>query len=222
MRDVIGLLKHSGSGQTRLTPDRSRPFLVGVNTMWHDISYSFRLMRRQPLFSTLTLATLTMGIAASTGIFTTVDRLLLRPLPFPQPHQLVIVADPPYSFGGNRMNPARGVMELPVFAGVGLYAEGGLNVDGLSTPVRAVAAVASPGFFTALAVPAVIGRPYTLDEDVADANRLVVISHGFWQRYLGGDAGVLDRDLSINRRLFRITAVMPEGFSFPGRTDGLL
>lgn len=187
--------------------------------MWHDVRYSFRLMRRQPLFSALTLLTLTLGIAASTGIFTTVDRLLWRPLPFPDPDRLFLVAHVPYSFAGNRMNPAKGFANLPAFAGVGLYAEGGVNVDGFSAPVRAAAAVASPGFFTALGVPAQLGRPYTPEEDIPDANAVVVISHGFWQRNFGGDPNVLTRGLSINRRLFRITAVMPDGFTFPGVTE---
>ena len=218
-RDLIGLLIHARQPAALPSPDPSPPLSVGVNSMWHDVRYSFRLMRRQPLFSALTLLTLTLGIAATTGIFTTVDRLLWRPLPFPDPDRLVAVAKPPYSFAGNRMNPARAFAALPVFAGVGLYAEGGVNVDGFSTPIRAVAAVASPGFFTALGVPAQLGRPYTVEEDVPDANAVVVISHRFWQRQFGGDPNVLTHRLSINRRPFRITAVMPEGFTFPGDTE---
>ncbi len=218
-RDLMSLLLHVGAEPSAIQQDAHWGFLAGVHTMWHDMRYSFRLMRRQPVFSAMTLVTLTLGIAVSTGIFTSVDRLLWRPLPFPAADRLVLVANPAYSFGDNRMNPARGMIELPVFAGVGLYAEGGVNVDGFANPVRATATVASPGFFTALAVPAHIGRPYTVEDDVATANALVVISDGFWRRYLGGDPNVLERRLSINRRPFRIMAVMPEGFSFPGTTE---
>jgi predicted permease len=218
-RDVAGLLLHFGRGYPVTKAPLMMRVLMGGTTVLHDIRYSFRLMRRQPLFAALTLATLTLGIAASTGIFTTVDRLLWRPLPFPDPDRLVIVAHPPYSFAGNRMNPSDALTALPAFAGVGLYAQGGVNVDGLGTPVRAAAAVASPGFFTALRVPAIVGRPYTREEDIPGANAVVVVSHRFWLSRLGGDPNVLERALSINRRPFRITAVMPEGFTFPGLTE---
>ena len=218
-RDVIGLLVHARRIATLTTGDPAPPISVGVNSMWHDVRYSFRLMRRQPLFSALTLLTLTLGIAASTGIFTTVDRLLWRPLPFPNADQLVVLDDVSFSFAGDRMNPSRKLTQLPAFAGVGLYAEGGVNVDGFSAPVRAVAAVASPGFFTALGVPAQLGRPYTVEEDIPGANAVAVISHRFWQIHFGADPAVLSCALSINRRPFRITGVMPEGFIFPGSTD---
>ena len=218
-RDVVSLLVHAKRGHALAGRPPARSLSMGVNSMWHDVRYSLRLMRRQPLFSALTLLTLTLGIAASTGIFTTVDRLLWRPLPFPDPDRLFVVEDPPYSFAGDRMNPSKSFASLPVFAGVGLYAEGGVNVDGFSAPIRAVAAVASPGFFTALGVPAQLGRAYTEDEDVPDANQVVVISHRFWRRHFGGDPDVLTRGLSINRQPFRITGVMPEGFTFPGATE---
>ncbi len=221
LRDIAGFLWHTntatrnrharGSLWTRVTH--------GLGALWHDGRYAFRLMRRQPLVSTLTLVTLTLGISASTGIFSTVDRLLWRPLPFPHPQQLAIVIDPLFSFADNRMAPSRQMAALPVFDGIGLYAEGGVNVEGLGVPVRANATVASPGFFSALAVPALMGHTYTQEEDVPGANAVVVVSHRFWRQYLGGDVTALTRPLVINRRPFRITGVMPESFTFPGATD---
>lgn len=221
LRDIAGLTWHA---RPRRTPER--PFtlttfnpLLGVNTMWHDIRYAFRLMRRQALFSVLTLVTLTLGIAASTSIFTTVDRLLWKPLPFPHPEELVMVNDAPFAFGNNRMTLSGRLNAVTAFDGIGLFAEGGVNVDGLDSPVRATASVASPGFFTALGVVPHIGHTYTAEEDVAGNNAVAVISHRFWQLHFNGRPDVLTQPVYINRRPFRVTAVMPEGFSFPGATD---
>lgn len=194
-------------------------FVQGVMGMLHDIRYALRLMRRQPLFASLTIVTLALGIAASTGIFTTVDRLLLQPLPYPEPDRLMAVRNPPYSFGPTGMGVPRRVEALDVFSGIGLYAPGGLNVDALSGPIRVEATVASPGFFAAMGVRPQIGRPFAADETARGANFVAVISDSLWRRHFGADPAVLERPLSINQRPYRVTGVMPRGFTFPGRTD---
>jgi predicted permease len=193
--------------------------VLGVMGMLHDIRYALRLMRRQPLFASLTIVTLALGIAASTGIFTTVDRLLLQPLPYPEPARLMAVDEAPYTFANDRMDVHPRVLSLGVFTGAGLYAEGGLNIDALEAPVRVGATLASPGFFQAMAVQPQLGHVYTPEEDVPGANALAVISDGLWRRHFGADPEVLHRPLYVNQRAYRVVGVMPPGFTFPGRTD---
>ncbi|HUF47247.1 MAG TPA: ABC transporter permease [Vicinamibacterales bacterium] len=219
-RDVFGVLTHAAAARPAPARQSFKRFIGGdMRNMIHDFRYALRLMRRQPLFAGVTIVTLALGIAASTGIFTTVDRLLLQPLPYPHPEQLMTVKHPPYSFGGDRMSVQRGVEELGVFSGIGLYAPGGLNIDTLDQPLRVEATVASPGFFSAMGVWPAIGRPYTAEEDVPGANAVAVISDGLWRRHFGADPDVLDRPLYVNRQPFRVAGVMPPGFTFPGRTD---
>jgi predicted permease len=202
--------------------DARRPFLpqfLEVIDMRHDLRYAVRLIRRQPLGAALTVITLALGIAASTGIFTTVDRLLLQPLPYPEPERLMAVRNAPFSFAGSSMDIALGIRTLGVFDGIGVYAEGGLNSDVDGTALRLPAAVASPGFFEAMAVTPQIGRVYTYEDTTATDNAIAVISDGLWRRLFGADQSVLEQPLYVNRRAFRIAGVMPSGFTFPGTTD---
>jgi putative ABC transport system permease protein len=211
VRDLTGLLRHPHR------PSRRRSDLR--TDLVHDVRYAFRLMRRGPAFASLTVVTLALGMAASTGIFTTVDRLLLKPLPFPDADNLVSVENPLFSFAGGRMDVSPRIATLGIFAAFGLYAEGGLNIDATGAPTRVRATVASPGVLQALGVVPQLGRLYSAADDQIGANFVAVISDGVWRRHLGGDPMSPGRSISLNGRPFRVTGVMPPGFGFPGATD---
>jgi predicted permease len=217
--DLAGLVLERRPGAVP-GPVRSRHARIkDVFDMRHDLRYALRLIRRQPLGSSVTIATLALGMAASTGIFTTVDRLLLQPLPYPEPARLMAVHNVPFSFAGGGMDVASGARALDVFDGIGVYAEGGLKLDRDGAALRLPAGVVSPGFFEAMAVTPQIGRVYTYDDMAATDHAVAVISDGLWRRLFGADPAVLDRPLYINRRAFRILGVMPRGFTFPGASD---
>jgi len=224
VRDVAGVIgaahaaRNASRHPTSVAPADGRTGM-GTFGMSHDLRYVLRMIRRQPLFAAVTVATLALGIAASAGIFTAVDRLLLRPLPYPEPERLVAIENPPYSFARGRMDLSPRIMRSGLFTAAGLYAEGGVNLDAGSDAVRVPAAVASPGVFAALGVPPQVGRWYTADEDQDGANTVALISDGLWSRQFGRDPAVLTRPLHINGRAFRVVGVMPGGFQFPGRTD---
>jgi len=224
LRDVAGVISAALAAERlrrRMSATAHSPHKAGTGIfgMGQDVRHVLRLIRRQPLFAVVTVSTLALGIAASAGIFTAVDRLLLRPLPYPAPERLVTIENPPYSFARGRMDLSPRVARSGLFTAAGLYAEGGLNIDTGNASIRVPAAVASPGVFAALGVAPQLGRWYTDEEDKDGANTVAVISDGLWSRHLGRDPATLHRPLQINGRAFRVVGVMPGGFQFPGRTD---
>jgi putative ABC transport system permease protein len=186
--------------------------------MLHDIRYALRVIRRQPALAITTMATLGIGIAAATSIFTAVDRLLVRPLPYPAPHKLFVVENAPLSIGSGGFRLSEAMPALGAIADAGLFATGGLNVGTGAEPIRVPAATADAGFFGALAVPAALGRTYRRTDLEAGDLYVTVISDRLW-RQLGEDQAVLDRPLTINLRPYRVLGVMPPGFGYPEGTD---
>jgi putative ABC transport system permease protein len=117
------------------------------------------------------------------------------------------------------MDASPKMASLGIFTAFGLYAEGGLNIDGAGAPARVRATVASPGFLQALGVRPRLGRLYTPADDEIGANFVTVISDGVWRRHFGADPDTPGRSISLNGRPFRVLGVMPRGFGFPGSTD---
>jgi putative ABC transport system permease protein len=203
-RDVIGLLPISWWCKAR-----------GGSGMWQDVRYAVRSWSRRPGAAVATILTLALGIGASTAIFSALDALLLRPLPYPSPDRLVHVTNGPLLL---MRQPAvsKWFRDLPEVEGAGAWQEGGANIDQGNASHRVNAALVDDGFFRTMAVEALIGD--VLPAGAGDG-RFVVVSHGLWRTRLGGDRGAIGRDLSINGRPYQIVGVMPPGFGFPGRSD---
>jgi putative ABC transport system permease protein len=203
-RDVVGLL----------TVTRWRE-LHGGRGMWQDVRYAVRSWSRRPGAAVATILTLALGIGASTAIFSALDALLLRPLPYPSPDRLVHVTNGPIRL---MQQPAvsKWFRDLPEVNGAGAWQQGGANVEVGLESHRVHTAVVDDGFFRTMAVEALIGNVLP----TGDARgRFVVVSYGLWRTRLGGDRSAVGRDLSINGRSYEIVGVMPPGFGFPGRSD---
>ena len=220
IRDLIGLVARPGQAGARSSGPECRRYRPAIASGWlQDARQAVRVASRQPLFTLLAVGTLALGISATAGIFTATNRLLLRPLPFPNPASLVVVENAPLSrsdTAGFRLSP--GVDELGIFAGAGLYAQGGVNLGSDDAPLRVLATVASPGFFDAMGVRPRTGRTYTREDDAEGSNRVAVISSGLW-RQLGNDPTLVGRELLVNLRGFRVVGVMPPDFDYPGGAD---
>jgi predicted permease len=220
-RDIVSVAWHArrGAPPTDL-PSRSplpRQPLRGITDMLQDLRYTLRLIRRQPTFAVLVIATLALGIGASTAIFTICDRVIFRALPYPRDQELVSLEKISFSFANQQMRVSRAVVELPVFSAVGMYASGGLNLGDESMPIRLRAAAANAGFFDALAVPALYGRTFSADEDIHVA-KVAIVSFEAWRRvFRSGD--LLGREIRLNSQPFTVIGVMPRGFAFPAETD---
>ncbi|HET9982178.1 MAG TPA: ABC transporter permease [Longimicrobiales bacterium] len=181
---------------------RRREWLAEVR---QDGRFSLRALRRNPGFALVAVLTLALGIGANTAIFSVVNGILLRPLPYRSADRLVVA--------GMSLPDYRDVVERSnVFEATSVWAT---NIYKLATdsgePEQVMGAVVSPAFFPMLAAPA-LGRTFRPEEDRAP---LAVISHGLWQRRFGGDRGVLGRTLRLSGDVYTIVGVMPPSFEFP-------
>ena len=197
-------------------------------TLWQDVVYAARGMRRAPGFALVVLATLALGIGATTAIFSVVRGVLLRPLPFPDAAQVVRVWPANRGAGEDRGKLSVTELEdwtreLRGFTAVGAYqvlGTGRVFGDG-PEPSYVPTAYVSAGFFPALGAAALAGRTLGPGEHLAGANHAAVVSHGFWQRQLGGEPGVVGRSIRLDGEQFTVVGVMPPDFAFPAANVGV-
>src|SRR5581483_10751703 len=177
-----------------------------------DVGYALRGFRRAPGFTAVALLTLALGMSATTAIYTVVDSVLLRALPFAQPEQLVSI---------NGVWPTRAVLvrtrarnrSMSALSAYGYPQD--VIVSGKGEPMRISGSWVSADLFATLGVGAAMGRAFVPGEDQSGKNRLVVLSHAFWQQHLGGDEHVLGTSLRIDGIERTIVGVMPATFRFP-------
>lgn len=195
-----------------------------------ELRHAARLLRRAPGLTTVSAATIAVGVGATTVLFALVSAVILRPLPYPDAARLVRIVDVNAAAGVDRAGVATGNLHdwrrrATAFSGLaGHYAMGRtLEVDGTAEVV--VAAQVTEDFFAVAGVPPSLGRTFTPDEVAASSfsnasmptgtDGVVVIGHGLWRTRFGGDPSAVGRTVLLERRPFRIVGVMPEGFALP-------
>jgi putative ABC transport system permease protein len=195
----------------------------GVITMFvqmlHDARYAVRQLARTPAFTTVALLTLALGIGASTTIFSVVNGVLLRPLPFPEPDALVRVHEIVPQYGQFSVAPANLLdwrQQNTVFEHIAGFTSDRATYIGDAGPVMLTGASVSWDLFDLLRVPPALGRSFRADEDVPGKNNVIVISQGLWQRVFGQDSSVLGRAVTLSGVPVTVIGVMPAGFAFPG------
>ncbi len=182
-----------------------------------DLRKSLRRLGKHPGVTSAVVACLALGIGANTAVFSLIDGVLLRDLPFRDPDRVVAIWGRVESLNMMRQ-PSSGAEFLDFrdltrsFAGLGAFRSSYLNSTGLDRPERLLAARASAGLFTVLGVQPVLGRAFTEDEDQAGRDQVVVLSYGFWRQRFGGDPGVIGRQLRLNDLPYTVVGVLPEGF----------
>jgi predicted permease len=194
-----------------------------VFTFIQDVRYALRTLLKSPGFTMVAVLTLALGIGANVAIFSVVYGVLLRPLPFPHPEQLVRIFDD--LNGPNSQDVGMSAPELwdleersGVFQEISAVAPSNSAVGGGERTVRAESLVTSPDYFELLGAKPELGRVYTRQDTVPGFSVPVVISDGFWRRNYGSDPNVIGRKMSLDRDLYTIVGVMPPGFRHPGRT----
>ena len=183
-----------------------------------DLRCSARALLRSPGHTLLVVATLGLGIGANAAIFALVNETLLRPLPFREPDRLVHVWDRTQGGDSFAMSPpAWGALQArsDVFEEVAGSADAMYNLSGLGEPESIVGYRFSEGLFRTLGVPSALGRVFSAEEDRLGSERVVVLSHRFWQRKLGGDPAVVGRRLTLSGESHTIIGVMPRGVVHP-------
>ncbi len=192
-----------------------------LDTIGRDLRYAVRGLLKNPTFTAVAVLTLGLGIGASTAIFTVVNGVLLRPLPYPQPDKLVRLWEvlPQRDFHRNVVNAWNFLdwqARTQAFDGMAATSPvQTVNVSGEGEPVAVTGLGVTPNFFDILRVRPVMGRTFTAQEGVFGQGAVTILSYELWQSRFGGDKGVLGKKLVLNGAPMTVIGVMPAGFSFP-------
>ena len=194
-----------------------------MGTLIQDVRFCLRALRKTPGFTVVVILTLALGIGANTAIFSIVDGVLLRPLPFPAPDRLVkVVSNAPgaglHDFGTSEPELRDLQGRADIFDSVSAVWPVSADVTGGSQPERIELVVVSPNYFSLLGVEAQIGRVLGGQDKADGFAEAALISHSFWQRAFGSDPKVLGRRIKLDGDAYTIVGVMPAGFRHPGKT----
>ncbi len=202
-----------------------------ASILWHELGTSLRNLMRSPGFSAVVMLTLALGIGANTAVFSVLDTVLIKPLPYPNPQELVTVQetwrDNPPSFAYTRA-PTNAELSTweDVFSGVATiytYRETGADLVSDDGSTRLITSYVSASFFETLGAAPLLGRTFFKDEslgpgqrgDDTERPRVAVLSHELWRKQFGADSAVLGRSIELDGNLTEVVGVMPRGFSNP-------
>jgi putative ABC transport system permease protein len=192
--------------------------------MRHDLTYAVRGLLRRPVFTSVAILTLALGIGANAAIFSVVSAVLLRPLPYPDPDRLMMLwtYNPRQGFDkdvGTYPNFDDWRKQNTSFERLAAYTAGSYTLTGAGDPAQIYGAIVTPGFFEALGIAPASGRAFDERETTAAGDRVVILSHGIWQRRFGGDAAIVGRSVTLNGVSHEVVGVMPEKFAYPEDTE---
>src|SRR6201987_5557887 len=194
-----------------------------MQTLLQDLKYALRMLAKSPGFTIVAVLTLALGIGASTAVFSIVNAVLLKPLPYPHAERIVFPwrqTPPGIDLGYNEIPWGARTFQsfrrdAKGFQDVGIFEAAGFNLTGTGDPVRIDGVRASAGFFRTMGVAPLLGRTFLDEEDHPGHDREVVLGYGLWQRKFGGDPGVVGRTFDLNGESYSVVGVMPNGFAFP-------
>jgi putative ABC transport system permease protein len=197
---------------------RDRRGLRGLDTVLQDVRYAGRLLRKTPGFTIAAVATLALGLGANVAIFSLVNGVLLRPLPYPQPDRLVTIwesvsnpKDGPTRIAVAPANFVDYVARTRSFAAMAGVARLGRNLAGVGTPERLIGDEVTEGYFATLGVAPFLGRSFVADDYAEGANQVVILFQDLWQRRFGGDPALVGRSITLDDRPYRVVGIMPKG-----------
>ena len=191
-----------------------------MDTLLQDIRYGGRLLARNPGFTAIAVLTLAIGIGASTAIFSVVDSVLLRPLPYSDPDKLMVVAETLPGMSTDELGVSAGEYQdyrdrNRSFSAVAAYESAGFNLTGVGQPLRVNAAALSASAIPLLGVSPELGRAFTEDEDRYGSANVVLLSHALWQHQYGSDPNIVGKFVKLDEKPFTVIGVMPAAFRFP-------
>ncbi len=191
-----------------------------METLLQDLRYGLRRLTKQSSFTAIAIFTLALGIGATTTIFSVVNSIILKPLPYREPDRLAMVW-----MDNSRINVKEDWHSYPnyvdyrdnnqTFEDIAIFNNRSFNLTGDGEPERVLGAFGSANLFKVLGVEPLRGRTFTSEEEERDKDLVVVISYGLWQRRFGGDPDILGKKLAFNGVNREVIGVMPLGFNFP-------
>lgn len=211
-----GLRERAGIPSHR--PSRSPRRGTMLDRMIHDLRYSLRALRRAPAFTLVTVLTLALGIGATTAIFSVVEGVLLRPLPYVDPDRLVTLDTEFRGRRGVQLSEPElfDLQSMPQsFVAVGAIGDQVLTLGGVDIPERIRVNQFSAEVLPILGIEPMLGRVFTAADDHPDADRVALLSHGLWRQGFAADEAVLGRTIELEGVEHTVIGVMPEGFAYP-------
>jgi predicted permease len=193
-----------------------------MEKMWQDVRYGVRMLLKNPGITFVVILALALGIGANTAIFSVVDAVLLRPLPYPESDRLVFLNETSKAMDEISVsypNFTDWRNQNHVFEKLGVYNRDSYNLTGTGEAERIITGQVSADLFAALRVTPALGRLFTNDEDKPGASPVVLLSYPLWQRRFGGQAGILNQPIALNNKSYTVIGIMPEGYQFPSRVD---
>ncbi len=192
---------------------------------WQDARYGARMLWKNPGFTFVAVMTLALGIGANSAIFSVVNAVLLRPLPYPDPERLVAasyyreVTDHHAILSPGFLTWREQSQSFEQMAAYTSGATGTADLTGSGEPERLTAGLVTAELFPALGVPPALGRGFTTAEDQPNAAPVVILSHKLWQRRFGGDPQLIGREIKLDGQSRTVVGIMPSGFRFPAELD---
>src|ERR1044072_6532882 len=193
-----------------------------ASTLWQDIRYGARMLLKNPGVTIIVIIALALGIGANNAIFSVVNAVLIRPLPYPESDRLIFL---------NEKSPVLAEMSIcyptflhwrahnQTFEKMSVYNRASYNLPGTGEAERIVTGQVSADLFSVLRANALHGRVFTNDEDKPGGTPVVVLSYPLWQRRFGGQTGILNQNITLNSKSYTVIGIMPEDFRFTGRGE---
>ncbi len=195
-----------------------------IESVWQDVRYAGRILRRSPGFAFAAIATFALGIGANTAIFSIVDAAVLKPLPYDEPDRLVTFS---------LQNPTTGRVStglMPIdfldwrertdlFEQMALAGGGSFTLLGTGEPEELRAARVTAGFFEMYHTAPILGRPFTRDDERPGSAQVVILSNDFWTTRLGASSGAVGTILLLNGKAFEVVGVLPASFRYPANAS---
>jgi predicted permease len=198
-----------------------------LDSLLQDLRYATRMLRKNPGFTAITVLTLALGIGASTAVFSLVNTILLKPLPYSDAEKIVMpvrLAPPTLNLGYEEINWGLPESQLLIhqskaFQSVGVLKNDSFNLTAAGEPALLDGVRVSAGFFPTMGAAPVLGRAFTTDEDQPGHEHETVLSYRLWLDRFGGDPNILGRSVQLNSSAYTVVGVMPPGFVFPRGED---
>ena len=193
-----------------------------METIWQDVRYGLRSLYKSPGFAAIAVAALALGIGCSVAIFTVVNAVLLRPLPYSDPDRLVMIFEGiPRAFSGpiGFSPPDFAYLQQQTLSSVfevAAFSNKQYELSGVAEPERLTGARVSPSLFSILGVRPALGRAFTREDDQPGRN-LVILSNGLWRRKFGSNPSIIGESVTLDRQSYTVVGVMPASFNFPHR-----
>lgn len=193
-----------------------------ASTIWQDVRYGVRMLLKNPGVTIIVILALALGIGANTAIFSVVNAVLLRPLPYHESERLVFL---------NEKSPVLDEMSISYpnfvdwrahnqsFEKIAVFNRGSYNLTGAGEPERIVTGQVSADLFSVLRVNPLHGRVFTNEEDQPGGTPVVVLSYPLWQRRFGGQSDILNQAITLNGKSYTVIGIMPESYAYPSRVE---